>query len=172
MFNAFSLGVNRIIDPDGVDYKVVPDFFLWSSNKRRIRLIGYCGYSRAAFRPRDKDQQEMHGDGLLLQPFIANCECYCMQITSKAVADPGKGPPPPPLSQGLDPALKSNTNYDTYCKLWRSYWNITSICPPLSLWILRRIVTYMYMINHTSVWNMNSPIASMDECSARQSGAQ
>ena len=28
MFNAFSLGVNRIIDLDAVDYKVVPGFFL------------------------------------------------------------------------------------------------------------------------------------------------
>lgn len=27
MFNAFSLGVNRIIDLDAVDYKVVPVFF-------------------------------------------------------------------------------------------------------------------------------------------------
>ena len=28
MFNVFSLGVNRIIDLDAVDYKVVPGFFL------------------------------------------------------------------------------------------------------------------------------------------------
>ena len=34
---------------DGVDYKVAPSFFLWSSNKCRVYLVG-CGiYSRAAF---------------------------------------------------------------------------------------------------------------------------
>ena len=43
---------------------------------------------------------------------------------------------------------------DNYWKLWRSYWHFTSVYSSLSLWILRRIVTYMYKINHTSVWTI------------------
>ena len=41
-----------------------------------------------------------------------------------------------------------------YRKLWRSYWHFTSVYSSLSLWILRRIVTYMYKISHTSVWTI------------------
>ena len=52
MFNAFSLGVNRIIDLDAVDYKVVPGF---SYNPRINTAFVWLG--TAAIRGRPLDQE-------------------------------------------------------------------------------------------------------------------
>ena len=156
MFNAISLVVNRIIDLDAVDYKVVPVFF--SYNPRITAAFVWLG--TAVIRGRRLDQEvkidkkwpwligtAIHGK--LRMVLHAN------YVKSSGVSRGGEAP------LYLDQTEARRAPKTFFGILFGIFWNYddhTDTLPPYSPLLFSgsfgELSAYMYMINHTSVWTM------------------
>ena len=110
----------------------------------------------AAIRGRRLDQEvKTNEKWLWLIATAIHCKLRMVLHANYVKSSGGSGGGGSPLFLDQTEAWRAEKIFgDSYWKLWRSYWHFTSVYSSLSLWILRRIVTYMYKINHTSVWTI------------------